>query len=54
VIPGRRATARFTGFYGDFTVGMLYLVKIELTARAMDIKPIAKAFSLIEFHFFSP
>jgi len=29
---------------------MVYQVKGELTARAVDIKPIAKAFTLIEFH----
>ena len=35
-------------------MGVVYLVKVELTTPAVNIEAIAKAFILIEFHFFSP
>jgi len=54
VAPGQRTTAGFAGFYSDFAVGMFYQVKGELTAPVLNINPIAKAFILIKFHFFSP
>jgi len=54
VAPGQRTTAGFAVFYRDLAVGVVYQVKGELTAPVVNIDPVAKAFTLIEFHFFSP
>ena len=35
-------------------MGMFYQVKGELTAPIVNIYPVAKALSLIKFHFVSP
>jgi hypothetical protein len=54
VAPGQGTTAVFTVFYRDLAVGVVYQVKGERTASILNIDPVAKAFTLIEFHFFSP